>query len=90
MTEDFMLRQVSPDDWMIIDTRFAAEDPHHLVACLTEEDGLAAVRWFRHVTLPTRFRSRIDALQTLVEAETPAQALTAPTLAQPAPVLAQR
>ena len=71
MSDDFMLHQASPDDWMIIDMRFPAGDPHHLVACIIEEDGHVEVRWFRHVTLPSRFRSRTDALDALVTAEEP-------------------
>ncbi|MDT0156150.1 hypothetical protein Q9R19_00755 [Microbacterium sp. ARD32] len=75
MSDDFMLHQVSPDDWMIIDTRFGATDAHHLVACITEDDGRAEVRWFRHVSLPMRFGSRIEALQALITAESPTPAL---------------
>lgn len=76
MSDDFTLRQVSPDDWMITDERFEAADARHLVACISEEDGAASVRWFRHVALPRRFRDRCEAIAALMAAEgaTPALA----------------
>lgn len=65
----FALLQMSPDDWVIIDTTLDPEDTHRLVACIIEHDGHVEARWFRPVPLPERFATRTDALQALMDAE---------------------
>ncbi|WP_309066633.1 hypothetical protein [Microbacterium sp.] len=70
----YVLRQVSPDDWVIMDHVFSSDGAHHLVGCVTEYEGHVEVRWFRQLSLPTRFAAREDALQAFVAATAPALA----------------
>jgi len=62
----FAMMQVSPDDWVIMDTQIDPGDARRLVACVSEYEGHVEVRWFRHVSLPDRFRTRDEALCALL------------------------
>ncbi|WP_309127412.1 hypothetical protein [Microbacterium sp.] len=72
----FTLNQVSPDDWVIFDTSLS-DATLRLVACVSEHDGFVEVRWFRHVSLPTRFLDRTEALDALRATAVPGRNETA-------------
>lgn len=60
----FVLRRITPSEWVINDTQFAQDDTRHVVACVYE---LAAteveVVWLRDLPLSSNYGSAFEVLE---------------------------
>lgn len=58
MNERFVLQQLTPVEWIIVDTSCEPHDPHRTIACI-REIGAAEYEslWLRNLALPTVYRS---------------------------------
>ena len=58
MNERFVLQQLTPVEWIIVDSSRDPHDPHRTVACIHE---VAAAEyeaiWLRHLGLPSTYSS---------------------------------
>lgn len=58
MNERFVLQQLTPVEWIIVDTCCEPHDPHRTVVCI-REIGSAEYEavWLRHLALPVSYSS---------------------------------
>ncbi|MBQ3357387.1 hypothetical protein ACTJKK_13575 [Microbacterium sp. 22179] len=67
MTEDpeprYVLRRITPTEWVINDQRFPANDPRHIVACVYEyAETEVEVVWVRDLPLAMRYSNAFEVL----------------------------
>ena len=59
----FVLNRVNARTWRILNKRFAADDSRHVVAHVRENpDAEVQVEWAHATTLPTTYRTLLEAL----------------------------
>lgn len=64
MNERFELRRVTDAEWLILDHRFAANDPQRTLACISpRDDATVEVMWMREIGAPKSYGSPFDALE---------------------------
>lgn len=60
----FVLRRITPSEWVINDLRFAQDDTRHLVACVYElAPTEVEVVWLRDLPLAVRYGSPFEVLE---------------------------
>lgn len=60
----YVLRRITPSEWVINDHRFGADDPRHVVACVYELDPAEVeVVWLRDLPLAIRYSSPFEVLE---------------------------
>jgi hypothetical protein len=70
MSEDpdprYVLRRITPSEWVINDRRFPSNDPRHIVACVYEfAETEVEVVWVRDLPLASRYCNAMDVLEDL-------------------------
>lgn len=59
----FELRRVTEKEWLILDHRYAENDPRRTVGCIYElEPNEVEAMWIREIPMAERYMSAIDAL----------------------------
>ncbi|MBO9626256.1 MAG: hypothetical protein J7484_07760 [Microbacterium sp.] len=60
----FVLRRITPSEWVINDMRFPADDTRHVVACVYEMAPTEVeVVWLRDLPLAVRYGSPFEVLE---------------------------
>jgi hypothetical protein len=60
----YVLRRVTPSEWVINDRRYEANDARHVVACVYEyADTEVEVVWLRDLPLAARYTTAQEVLQ---------------------------
>lgn len=60
----FVLRRITPSEWVIDDLKFASDDPRHVVACVYEFDPTEVeVVWLRDLPLAVRYMTAFEVLE---------------------------
>ncbi|MBD3943592.1 hypothetical protein IF188_18020 [Microbacterium sp. NEAU-LLC] len=58
MNERFVLQQLTPVEWIIVDASCAVDDPHRTVTCIREISSAEyEAVWLRHLALPVIYAS---------------------------------
>lgn len=59
----YVLRRITPTEWVINDQRFPANDPRHIVACVYEfAETEVEVVWVRDLPLAMRYSNAFEVL----------------------------
>lgn len=60
----YVLRRITPSEWVINDLKFGADDPRQVVACVYELDQTEVeVVWLRDLPLAIRYSSPFEVLE---------------------------
>lgn len=83
----FELRQITENEWLILDHRYEAHDSRQTIACIRESGNEVDVLWMREIPLPSRYRAAMDVLAAIQHHYNPASRSTAPvTIPHLAPI----
>lgn len=71
----YVLKRVTPSEWVINDLRYAADDPRHVVACVYEyAETEVEVVWLRDLPLAVRYANAYEVLSEVARVQDPSRA----------------
>ncbi len=71
----YVLKRITPSEWVINDLRYAADDPRHVVACVYEyAETEVEVVWLRDLPLAVRYANAYEVLSEVARVQDPSRA----------------
>ncbi len=70
----YVLRRITPSEWVINDQRYETDDPRHVVACVYDADGGVEVVRLRDLPLEARYANASEVLEAVMRAKDPSRA----------------
>jgi hypothetical protein len=71
----YVLKRVTPSEWIIEDRRYESDDPRHVVACVYEySDTEVEVAWLRDLPLALRYANAQEVLHEVARVQDPSRA----------------
>jgi hypothetical protein len=68
----YVLRRITPSEWVINDLRFAQDDTRHVVACVYElAPTEVEVVWLRDLPLPGTYTTAFEVLEDIERMQNP-------------------
>ncbi|MBT2474238.1 hypothetical protein J7E68_06510 [Microbacterium sp. ISL-103] len=74
----FELRQVTENEWLVLDHRFDSHDSHQTVAVVRDQSRGLDVLWMRELPLRAHYRTATDVLDAIQNHYDPPSRSTAP------------
>jgi hypothetical protein len=71
----YVLKRITPSEWVVNDLRYAADDPRHVVACVYEyAETEVEVVWLRDLPLAVRYANAYEVLSEVARVQDPSRA----------------
>ncbi|WP_314423467.1 hypothetical protein [uncultured Microbacterium sp.] len=86
----YVLKRITPSEWVINDLRYAADDPRHVVACVYEyAETEVEVVWLRDLPLAVRYANAREVLDEVARVQDSSRATRPIAIPHLPPLLAR-